>query len=170
MRTLGGPQSWSERGSDVKISQSLLSGSRTPVYQPVAHSIYWLTYRGSSFSWCSVIGKDSLRFGFSFHSVDVRVSALLLVKSEVKVVSLNWASHHAGVLGSGGIAPCILWPRHKLRWVVSFTPHRPLYAQVNSPVTHWIGGWVGPKAGLDAVVRRKIPSPCRESNPRTPIV
>jgi hypothetical protein len=22
--------------------------------------------------------------------------------------------------------------------------------------THWIGGWVGPRAGLDAVVRRKI--------------
>jgi hypothetical protein len=37
------------------------------------------------------------------------------------------------------------------------------------PDTHWIGGWVGPRAVLDAVVKRKIPSPCRESNPRTPI-
>jgi hypothetical protein len=36
--------------------------------------------------------------------------------------------------------------------------------------THWIGGWVGPRAVLDAVVKRKIPSPCQESNPRTPIV
>jgi hypothetical protein len=36
--------------------------------------------------------------------------------------------------------------------------------------THWIGGWVGPRAVLDAVVKRKIPSPRRESNPRTPIV
>jgi hypothetical protein len=27
-----------------------------------------------------------------------------------------------------------------------------------------------PRAVLDAVVKRKIPSPCRESNPRTPIV
>jgi hypothetical protein len=27
-----------------------------------------------------------------------------------------------------------------------------------------------PKAVLDAVVKRKILSPCRESNPRTPIV
>jgi hypothetical protein len=25
-------------------------------------------------------------------------------------------------------------------------------------VTHWLGGWVGPRAGLDAVVKRKIPS------------
>jgi hypothetical protein len=24
--------------------------------------------------------------------------------------------------------------------------------------THWIGGWVGPRAGLDAVVRRKMDS------------
>jgi hypothetical protein len=37
--------------------------------------------------------------------------------------------------------------------------------------THWIGGWVGPRAVLDAVVKRKkIPSPRRKSNPRTPIV
>jgi hypothetical protein len=33
-----------------------------------------------------------------------------------------------------------------------------------------IGGWVGPRAVLDAVVKRKIPSPRRESNLRTPIV
>jgi hypothetical protein len=33
--------------------------------------------------------------------------------------------------------------------------------------THWIGGWVGPRAGLDAVVKRKIPSPCRDSMPPT---
>jgi hypothetical protein len=28
-----------------------------------------------------------------------------------------------------------------------------------SPGTHWIGGWVGSRAVLDAVVKRKIPSP-----------
>jgi hypothetical protein len=39
-----------------------------------------------------------------------------------------------------------------------------------SPGTHWIGGWVGPRAVLDAVVKRKIPNPRRESNPKTPIV
>jgi hypothetical protein len=32
-----------------------------------------------------------------------------------------------------------------------------------------IGGWVGPRAVLDAVVKRKIPTSHRESNPRTPI-
>jgi hypothetical protein len=39
-----------------------------------------------------------------------------------------------------------------------------------APGTHWIGGWVGPRAVLDTVVERKIPNPRRESNPRTPIV
>jgi hypothetical protein len=36
--------------------------------------------------------------------------------------------------------------------------------------THWIGGWVGPRAVLNAVVKRKIPSPRRESNSRTPTI
>jgi hypothetical protein len=26
----------------------------------------------------------------------------------------------------------------------------------NPPVAHWIGGWVGPRTGLDKVERRKI--------------
>jgi hypothetical protein len=39
-----------------------------------------------------------------------------------------------------------------------------------APGTHWIGGWVGPRAVLDEVVNRKIPSSSRESNPRTPII
>jgi hypothetical protein len=39
-----------------------------------------------------------------------------------------------------------------------------------APGAHFIGAWVGRRAVLDAVVKRKIPSPRRESNPRTPIV
>jgi hypothetical protein len=45
-----------------------------------------------------------------------------------------------------------------------FTPRE------RAPGTHWIGGWVGHRAILDAVVKRKIPSLHQESNPRTPIV
>jgi hypothetical protein len=33
-----------------------------------------------------------------------------------------------------------------------------------APGIHYIDDWVGPKAGLDWVVSRKIPSPFRESN------
>jgi hypothetical protein len=45
-----------------------------------------------------------------------------------------------------------------------------LYPRERAPSTHWIGVWVGSKAVLDEVVKRKIPSPCWESSPRTPIV
>jgi hypothetical protein len=38
------------------------------------------------------------------------------------------------------------------------------------PGTHRIEGWVGPRAVLDAVVKRKINSPRQKSNPRTPII
>jgi hypothetical protein len=46
-----------------------------------------------------------------------------------------------------------------------FTPRE------GAPVTHWIGGWVGPRAVLDAVVKRKIPkSLCNgRPGPRLPI-
>jgi hypothetical protein len=71
--------------------------------------------------------------------------------------------------GSGGIAPHILdsalgggeWPASRPD---RFTPKE------RAPGTHWNRGWVGPRAVLDAVVKRKIPSPRRKSNPRTPIV
>jgi hypothetical protein len=33
-----------------------------------------------------------------------------------------------------------------------FTPRE------RAPGTHWIGGWLGPRAILDAVMKRKIPS------------
>jgi hypothetical protein len=53
-------------------------------------------------------------------------------------------------------------------WLASrpgrFTP------QGKSFGTHWIGGWVGPRVILDAMVKKKIPSARRESSPRTPIV
>jgi hypothetical protein len=38
-----------------------------------------------------------------------------------------------------------------------------------TPGTHWLGDWVGPRAVVDAVVKRKIPSPRRESNPDHPV-
>jgi hypothetical protein len=39
---------------------------------------------------------------------------------------------------------------------------------VRVPGTHWIGGWMGPIAGLDAVEYRKSSCLCRESNPDRP--
>jgi hypothetical protein len=53
-------------------------------------------------------------------------------------------------------------------WSASRTGH--FTPMEKPPGTHWIGGWVGPSAGLDiAVVKRKISSPRRDSNlPPTP--
>jgi hypothetical protein len=45
-----------------------------------------------------------------------------------------------------------------------FTPRE------RAPGTQCIGGWLGPRAVLDAVVKKKIPSFRRESNPGTPII
>jgi hypothetical protein len=53
-------------------------------------------------------------------------------------------------------------------WSVSHTSR--FTSREIAPGTYWIGGWVGPRTVLDAVVKRKIPNPRRESNPRTPIV
>jgi hypothetical protein len=60
-------------------------------------------------------------------------------------------------MGNGCIVPRILD-----LGTTALTPER-------LPGTHWIGGCVGPRAVLDAVVR-KIPSPRWESNPKTLIV
>jgi hypothetical protein len=42
--------------------------------------------------------------------------------------------------------------------------------QSRAPGTHCIGGWVGPRAVHDAVVKTRIPRPCQDSNPGSPIV
>jgi hypothetical protein len=70
--------------------------------------------------------------------------------------------------GSGGIAHTFLTSAlDGGEWSASrpgrFTPRERALG------THWMGGWVGPRAVLD-MVKRKIPSPRQESNPRTPIV
>jgi len=59
--------------------------------------------------------------------------------------------------GSGSIAPCTLHLLTRQRGVVSFTSRR-LYLGVRTLGTHWRGGWVGPRDGIDAVVKGKIPS------------
>jgi len=41
---------------------------------------------------------------------------------------------------------------------MSFTP-RALYPRKRVPGTHWIGGWAGPRAGLEAVVKKKNSQP-----------
>jgi hypothetical protein len=48
-------------------------------------------------------------------------------------------------------------------------PGRALPPGERPPSTHCIGGWVGPRAGLDAEARGKILCLCRGSNPGRPV-
>jgi hypothetical protein len=59
---------------------------------------------------------------------------------------------------SRGVSPRIFDLGTRWRLVVSITP-RPYYLRERAPGTHWIGSWVGPRAVLDIVVKRKIPTP-----------
>jgi hypothetical protein len=68
---------------------------------------------------------------------------------------------------SGGIGPRILNLGTIWRWVVSFTPGR-FTSMQRAFGTHWVGDWVGARAGLDTVAKRKTPYPCQESNPGHP--
>jgi hypothetical protein len=85
------------------------------------------------------------------------------LKVEVKVIPVffNSAPRHEGVLREWRYSST-----HSLtsaldgsEWSASrsgrFIPRE------TDPGTKWIGGWVGPRAVLDAVVTRKIPTPAR---------
>jgi hypothetical protein len=100
------------------------------------------------------------------------VRKFIAFKYKVKLsLCFNWAPHHWDVLAEWRYSSI-----HSLtsaldgggEWSASrtgrFTPRE------WAPGSQWIGGWVGPRAVLDAVVKRKIPSPHRESEPRTLIV
>jgi hypothetical protein len=83
---------------------------------------------------------------------------------------LNWASRYEGLLGEWRyssthcLTPALDGGERSASRPGRFIPRK------RAPCTHWVGGWVGLRAVLDAMVKRKIPSPLRESNPRTPIV
>jgi hypothetical protein len=87
----------------------------------------------------------------------------------VPLLIVTWAPRHEGVLGE--------W-RHSFthpftstldggEWSASRPGH--FTDRERAPGTPWVGCWVGPRTVLDAVVKRKILSPHRESNPTTPI-
>jgi len=101
-------------------------------------------------------------------STPLKLSNLKDTSFSVKFsLCFNWAPRHEGVLGEWRYSST-----HSLTSVLDggeWSASRPgrFIPKERVPGTHCIGGWVGPRAGLDAVVRRKISSPCRELNPRS---
>jgi hypothetical protein len=86
-------------------------------------------------------------------------------KVKLSLCFLNWAPHHEGVLEEWRYSST-----HSLTSALDGGEWSASRPRERASGTHWIGGWVGLRAVLDAVVKRKISSPRRESNPRTPIV
>jgi hypothetical protein len=92
-------------------------------------------------------------------------------KGKGKVVPvLNSAPRHEDVLGEWRYSSThsLTSTLHGGEWSASrparFTPRERALG------IHWIGGWVGPGAVLDAVMKRKIPILRGESNSDHPIV
>jgi hypothetical protein len=87
-----------------------------------------------------------------------------ILKVKVKLfLCFNWAPPHEGVLGewrygsTHSLTSTLDGSELSASRLGCFTPRE------RAPATHWIGGWVSPRASLDAVVKRKRPSPCRDS-------
>jgi hypothetical protein len=72
-----------------------------------------------------------------------------------------------GVLGERRYSSTHSWSWHQVE--VSSQLHDPgrFTPRKRDPGTHCIGGWVGPRACLDTVVKRKIPSPRWKSKSRS---
>jgi hypothetical protein len=120
---------------------------------------------------CILRLQSSLLFHFILRTFSNSYNIYTFLKVKVKLsLEFNWAPRHESVLGEWSYNPT-----HSLtsaldgdEWSAS-RPGRSTFKE-RTPSTHWTGGWVGSRAVLDVVAKRKIPSSRRESNPRTPIV
>jgi hypothetical protein len=86
----------------------------------------------------------------------------IIKKVKLSLCLIDKAPRHEDARGSWGTCPpfstsAFDWSEWSASRSVRFTPRE------SGPGTHWIGGWVGPRAGLT-----KISCPCGESNPGRP--
>jgi hypothetical protein len=110
------------------------------------------------------------------HSPFILTFPLFCLQAHVRIkvklsLCFNRAPRHEGVLGE--------WSYISTNFLASaldageWSASRPgrFIPRKRGPGTHCIGGWVGPRAGLDAVVQTEIRSPYRDSNlsPNQPV-
>jgi hypothetical protein len=135
----------------------------------------------ASMAWCSVKEKSTVTtltyltlpyltlpcMGVKRGNLNLRnAHTLQLLESNVKLcLCFKWAPRHEGVLGEWRYSST-----HSLALALDggyWSASRPgrFTSREKVPATQWIGDWVGPRAGLNTAVKRKIPSPRRESNP-----
>jgi hypothetical protein len=134
------------------------------------HKVYlWNHFMSlDEISYCSIIYYDAslatpMYLWFSVHISDLRHHVF---PTQLKL-SLCLTKHHAmkTYWGRGSIAPRVLNRGSRWRRVFS-SMLRPLYSPaLIDRGTHWRGGWVGPRARLDAVAKRKNPYPFRNLTP-----
>jgi hypothetical protein len=103
----------------------------------------------------------ALMYKIQIHQWTLKWKMFWSVKLKVKFsMFFNWAPRHEGVLGEWRYSSIYSltsaldggeWSALRLR---RFTPRE------RAPSTHWIGGWMGPWAILDAVVKRKMECMC----------
>jgi hypothetical protein len=77
------------------------------------------------------------------------------VKVKMPLCLTNSTLRYEDVWESECVDPCFLGLSTSWKWVISFMP-RPLYPGERALGTHWMGGWVGPRAGLDDMGKWKF--------------
>jgi hypothetical protein len=81
------------------------------------------------------------------------------------LIFCGWVLRHEGVLGEWRYSSthCLTSALDGGEWSASF-PGRYIPRE-RAPGTHWIVGWVGSRANLDAVVTEKFPAPAETRTP-----
>jgi hypothetical protein len=155
---VAGVWSWplTSSSAEVKNAWSYTSAPTTRLHGVVLN---WSA--GTIFNTKSDIQWASLQEMFPYPDGAKVLSVSLLFRccTEIKVDVLGewrYSSMHSLTSALDGSECSASRPSH-------FTPRERV------PVTQRIGGWVGPRASLDAVSKGKIPSPRRESNSDHPI-
>jgi hypothetical protein len=171
-------QQWMYFASMAKRFQTRLDKSKSNVIFRVLHFAGQCKYMGQLLAWtlrCDMVVQHSrlrdfacYQISFALHSymrlANVGFFRIFQINSCNSAYPIERDVYVMKTWGNEGIASSFLTSaldgveRSASRFC-RFTPGERI------PGTHWIGGWVGPSVGLNAVEWRKIYCSCRESNP-----